>query len=131
MKLAIHTPHPVDVHVGRRLRLRRQLMGLTQQEFAAKIGVTFQQVQKYESGANRLSASRLHAACTALNIPHAFLFDDLPEALATVPVTDSDLSTDELSVALALRRMRPDQRDGVRAVIAAIVKPGLAPMAAE
>lgn len=71
-------PDPVDKHVGARLRLRRTLMGLSQTELARAVGLTFQQVQKYESGANRISASRLYHISEALDIPVSFFFDDLP-----------------------------------------------------
>lgn len=71
-------PDPVDTHVGARLRLRRTLMGLSQTELAKSVGLTFQQVQKYESGANRISASRLYHIAEALDIPVSFFFDDMP-----------------------------------------------------
>lgn len=72
--------HPVDVHVGRAVRVQRKLRGLTQQALAERIGLTFQQVQKYETGANRISASALHAIAGALGVPVAAFFEGLPEA---------------------------------------------------
>lgn len=75
-------PDPVDSHVGARLRLRRTLMGMSQTELAKAVGLTFQQVQKYESGANRISASRLYHIAEALDVPVSFFFDDLPRANA-------------------------------------------------
>lgn len=80
-------PDPIDTHVGGRLRLRRTLMGLSQTELARAVGLTFQQVQKYESGANRVSASRLYHIAEALDIPVSFFFDDVPRAggLAEAP----------------------------------------------
>ncbi len=74
-------PHPVDVHVGRAVRLRRKLRGLSQQALADRIGLTFQQVQKYETGANRISASALHAISGALEVSVAAFFEGLPEAV--------------------------------------------------
>lgn len=74
-------PHPVDVHVGRAVRWRRKLRGLSQQALAERIGLTFQQVQKYETGANRISASALHAIARTLEVPVAFFFDGLPETI--------------------------------------------------
>ncbi|KQZ06213.1 Cro/Cl family transcriptional regulator [Caulobacter sp. Root1455] len=74
-------PHPVDVHVGRAVRWRRKLRGLSQQALAERIGLTFQQVQKYETGTNRISASALHAIARALEVPVAFFFDGLPETV--------------------------------------------------
>ncbi|MCA1940984.1 MAG: helix-turn-helix domain-containing protein [Caenispirillum bisanense] len=72
-------PDPVDVNVGVRLRLRRTLLGLTQQQLGDAIGVTFQQVQKYERGTNRISASRLFDMACVLSVPVSYFFDDLPE----------------------------------------------------
>lgn len=71
-------PHPVDIHVGSRLRLARTFRKLSQSALAKSIGVTFQQVQKYETGANRVSASRLVELAAALEIDVAFFFQDLP-----------------------------------------------------
>jgi transcriptional regulator with XRE-family HTH domain len=70
-------PHPIDVHVGKRVRMRRLLLGMNQETLATALGLTFQQVQKYESGANRVSASRLSAMSDILGVPIAFFFDDL------------------------------------------------------
>jgi len=72
-------PHPVDAHVGRAVRVRRRLRGLSQQALGERIGLTFQQIQKYESGANRISASALHAIAWALEVPVAAFFEDLPQ----------------------------------------------------
>lgn len=85
-------PHPVDVHVGRAVRWRRKLRGLSQQALAERIGLTFQQVQKYETGANRISASALHAISGALEVPIAFFFDGLPETVAAAPETEASLT---------------------------------------
>ena len=67
--------HPVDVHVGKRIRHRRWLVGMTQQQLAEKVGIKFQQIQKYETGANRVSASRLWDIADALEVPVSFFFD--------------------------------------------------------
>ena len=74
---------PVDHLVGARIRLRRQTIGMTQTELADKIGVTFQQVQKYELGTNRVGASRLAAIAAALEAPIAFFFEELTPAQGT------------------------------------------------
>ncbi|MFC4671594.1 helix-turn-helix domain-containing protein [Seohaeicola nanhaiensis] len=71
--------HPVDVHVGKRVRHRRWLIGMTQQQLAEKVGIKFQQIQKYETGANRVSASRLWDIADALEVPVAFFFEGLSE----------------------------------------------------
>lgn len=69
--------NPVDLFVGKRLRQRRRLLGLTQQQLASEVNIRFQQIQKYESGANRISASRLWAIAKALDVPVAYFFDGL------------------------------------------------------
>jgi transcriptional regulator with XRE-family HTH domain len=74
--------HPVDVHVGGRLKQRRTLMGLSQEKLAAQVGLTFQQIQKYEKGANRITASRLYQFGRILDVPPSFFFDDMPSELA-------------------------------------------------
>lgn len=71
--------HPVDVHVGKRVRHRRWLTGKTQQQLAEQVGIKFQQIQKYETGANRVSASRLWDIADALGVPVSFFFDGLEE----------------------------------------------------
>ncbi|MBE1294997.1 MAG: helix-turn-helix domain-containing protein [Rhodobacteraceae bacterium] len=71
--------HPVDVHVGKRIRHRRCLIGMTQQQLAEKVGIKFQQIQKYEPGANRVSASRLWDISDAMEVPVSFFFDGLQD----------------------------------------------------
>src|SRR5919205_4612142 len=71
------TPNPIDVRVGARLRLRRNMLGLSQEKLGQAIGLTFQQVQKYERGANRIGASRLHELSRVLDVPVSFFFDDM------------------------------------------------------
>ncbi len=75
-------PNPVDVHVGARLRMRRTLLGMNQTNLGDAIGVTFQQVQKYEKGANRISASRLYALSGTLDVSIEYFFSDMPTAVA-------------------------------------------------
>lgn len=67
----------IDAHVGKRIRLRRTLLGLSQEKLGEALGVTFQQIQKYERGANRVGASRLYDIATALDVPISFFFDDM------------------------------------------------------
>ncbi|TRD23597.1 helix-turn-helix domain-containing protein [Palleronia caenipelagi] len=71
--------HPVDVHVGSRVRQRRWMTGMTQQQLAEKVGIKFQQIQKYETGMNRISASRLWDIAAALDVPVAFFFEGLDD----------------------------------------------------
>jgi transcriptional regulator with XRE-family HTH domain len=70
-------PDPIDVQVGSRVRLRRNMLGLSQEKLGVATGLTFQQVQKYERGANRIGASRLHELSRALDVPVMFFFDDM------------------------------------------------------
>ena len=70
----------IDLHLGKRLRRRRRLLGLTQQQLAIAVGVRFQQIQKYECGANRISAARLWQLSEALEVPVSYFFDGLAEA---------------------------------------------------
>jgi len=75
-------PSPMDVHVGARIRLRRTLMGMSQEKLGDALSITFQQVQKYERGVNRVGASRLFDVSKALDVPISFFYDDMPETLA-------------------------------------------------
>ncbi len=72
--------HPVDVHVGMRTRHRRWMMGMTQQQLGEKVGIKFQQIQKYETGMNRISASRLWDIATVLDVPISYFFEGLDGA---------------------------------------------------
>ena len=69
--------HPVDVHVGKRVRHRRWMVGMTQQQLAGKVGIKFQQIQKYETGMNRISASRLWDIAEALSVPINFFLEGI------------------------------------------------------
>jgi transcriptional regulator with XRE-family HTH domain len=69
--------HPVDVHVGKRIRQRRWMIGMTQQQLADAVGIKFQQIQKYETGMNRVSASRLWDVASTMGVPISFFFEDL------------------------------------------------------
>ncbi|KZB52720.1 hypothetical protein TH44_07130 [Thalassospira xiamenensis] len=80
-KTKIAGPHPIDLHVGKRLRELRMLKGLGQSQIAKLLGITFQQVQKYERGANRVSASRLYDIAEALGVPISYFYDDIPPDL--------------------------------------------------
>jgi transcriptional regulator with XRE-family HTH domain len=84
-------PDPVDVHVGARIRTRRLLLGMNQETLANALGLTFQQVQKYEGGANRVSASRLAQMAEVLRVPVAYFFNDLETAGDTVASEEVEL----------------------------------------
>jgi transcriptional regulator with XRE-family HTH domain len=75
-------PDPVDIHVGIRLRLRRTLLDMTQEQVASRVGVTFQQLQKYERGVNRVSASRLYDLARCLSVQVGYFFEDLGDDLS-------------------------------------------------
>ncbi len=75
-------PQPVDIHVGARIRQRRVLLGLSQGQLAHGISLAFQQVQKYENGANRVSSSRLHQLARLLGVPISYFFDDMPPEIS-------------------------------------------------
>ncbi len=82
-KLPPGTPNPVDIHVGGRVRLRRTLLGMSQERLGESVGLTFQQIQKYERGANRIGSSRLFEFSRILDVPVSFFFDDMPEDIKT------------------------------------------------
>ena len=81
--------HPVDLHVGKRIRQRRWLVGMTQQQLAEKVGIKFQQIQKYETGANRVSASRLWDISEAMDVPVNFFFEGIENEVTAAGSTDS------------------------------------------
>lgn len=72
------TPNPIDTHVGNRIRLRRNMIGMSQEKLGEQLGITFQQIQKYEKGTNRVGASRLQAIARIMGVPVAFFFEDAP-----------------------------------------------------
>jgi transcriptional regulator with XRE-family HTH domain len=98
--------HAVDIHVGKRLRHRRWMVGATQGELADTLGIRFQQIQKYESGVNRVSASRLWEIAQALQVPVAYFFQGLD-------AVDHE-ATDELLEAQTLIRFYRSMPDGER-----------------
>lgn len=83
-------PSAVDVHVGGRMRVRRKVLGMSQDALARALGITFQQVQKYERGDNRVSASKLYAMAQFLGVPISFFFDGLEEAHGAPPLVAED-----------------------------------------
>lgn len=92
--------HPVDSHVGKRIRHRRWLMGMTQQQLAEKVGIKFQQIQKYETGMNRVSASRLWEISETLGVTIAFFFEGLSENGTTAQLAGTDLMADKEALEL-------------------------------
>jgi transcriptional regulator with XRE-family HTH domain len=120
-KLGPRSPNPVDVHVGARVRLRRKILRMSQEKLGEQLGVTFQQVQKYERGANRVGASRLWKLSEVLDVPVGFFYDGLsteyggqsdnPALLSAGPdeapiVYDFINSTDGVSLAKAVLKIK-------------------------
>jgi transcriptional regulator with XRE-family HTH domain len=89
-------PNPVDVHVGNRVRLRRTLLGMSQEKLGESLGLTFQQVQKYERGANRIGASRLWDLSRVLDCPVAFFFEEMDQETASASPRNLSVETPDL-----------------------------------
>lgn len=106
--------HPVDVHVGKKVRHRRWMVGMTQQQLAEKVGIKFQQIQKYETGMNRVSASRLWDIADNLGVPVGYFFEGLDEVDENSPSSQmpSDLLSDKeaLELVRSYYSMPEDQR---------------------
>ncbi|TFF25447.1 XRE family transcriptional regulator [Jiella endophytica] len=103
-------PNPIDTHVGSRVRLRRTMLGMSQEKLGEALGITFQQVQKYEKGSNRIGASRLQHISDVLNVPVAYFFEDAPGSPAQtssgMSETGSDYVVDFLSTSEGLQLNR-------------------------
>jgi transcriptional regulator with XRE-family HTH domain len=97
-------PNPIDVHVGTRVRLRRNMLGLSQEKLGEAIGLTFQQVQKYERGANRIGASRLLELSDVLGVPISFFYDETDPVHAPPVPTGFEESPQEVYDSDPLRR---------------------------
>ncbi len=98
--------HSVDVHVGKRIRHRRWMNGTTQQQLAERVGIKFQQIQKYETGMNRVSASRLWDIAHSLGVPVSFFFEGLDGQMTDAQIEGSDMPGDILSDKEALELLR-------------------------
>ena len=117
--------NPTDKYVGSRVRMRRLMLGMSQEALADELGLTFQQVQKYEKGVNRISASRLQQMCHILQVPVPFFFDGLrtsramvERAQAPLPVYISDFlaTSDGLALVKAFMQINDSERSIVRLV---------------
>ena len=119
-------PHPVDVHVGARLRFRRKLLGVSQTELGNALGLAFQQIQKYEKGTNRVSASRLYQAASILDVPITFFFEDMPSEITGPEKFPADaLVIDDQSTKLLRAYMSvPDDRvrKGIRSLVTELAR---------
>ena len=116
-------PHPVDVHVGGRVRLRRTLLGMSQEKLGEALELTFQQIQKYERGTNRISASRLYQLCHVLDVPIEYFFEEL-EGGKPAPSPDNVMVKREtLELVRAYYRIRdPKVSKALRAMTKAMAK---------
>ena len=110
-------PNPIDVHVGSRVRLRRTLLGLSQEKLGEAIGLTFQQVQKYERGANRIGASRLYDLGRVLDVPVSFFFDDLDPGSTKAQPALAAASVEAETTAQANPMMKRETLELVRAYL--------------
>jgi transcriptional regulator with XRE-family HTH domain len=106
---AIKTPNPVDMHVGSRVRLRRMMLAISQEKLAKALGLSFQQVQKYEKGANRIGASRLEQISRFLQVPVAFFFEGASDTSAVA-------TSEEDTRSLALMNEFASSPDGLRLI---------------
>ena len=112
--MAMKAPNPVDKHVGSRVRMRRLMLGMSQEKLGGALGLTFQQIQKYEKGANRIGASRLQQIATILQAPVSFFFEGAPAspgvagglAEADIPDYSTTLLSTSDGLALAKAFMR-------------------------
>ena len=116
-------PNPIDVHVGARIRLRRTLLGISQSALAEAIGLTFQQVQKYEKGMNRVSSSRLMDMANALDVSISYFFDEMSAAVSGQAPSEllrmkrrpeNDHEQDPMARREPLELVRPTTRSAIR-----------------
>ncbi len=127
-----HGPHPVDVHVGGRLRQRRIMLGISQEELGKALGISFQQLQKNEWGTNRMGSSRLYQLSQVLDVPVSYFFDDMPPEVSGEPrrkgrpskakSTEADTMTKQETLRLVsayYRIKRPEERAAVFELIEA------------
>ena len=110
--IAKKAPNPIDKHVGSRVRMRRMMLGMSQEKLGDGLGLTFQQVQKYEKGTNRISASRLQKVCHILQVPIPFFFEGAPagdilpdERPSSDPLTDLMATRDGLALVKGFMRI--------------------------
>ncbi len=112
---APRSPNPVDIHVGTRVRLRRQILKMSQEKLGDQLGVTFQQVQKYERGTNRVGASRLWRMAQVMDVPVSFFYDGLGEEMPAAEFAEGDQtpiiydfinSTDGVALAMAVSKIK-------------------------
>jgi len=114
--MSVKNPNPIDRHVGMRVRMRRMMLGISQEKLGERLGLTFQQVQKYEKGVNRIGASRLMQMSGILGVPVSFFFEDAPN--------ETEIAEDLLPApgALAVTRSGAQEAMPPRAEVDALVE---------
>jgi transcriptional regulator with XRE-family HTH domain len=117
--MSTKSPNPVDVHVGARVKLRRTMLGMSQTVLGEQLGITFQQIQKYEKGTNRIGASRLQAIANALSCSPAWFFEGAPGLVGSAPTPDPlfGLTAEAMKNAGEISTMRPDQVRSIAEVV--------------
>ncbi len=121
--VAKYGPHPVDVHVGSRVRLRRTLLGMNQTQLGSALGVTFQQLQKNEAGVNRIGASRLWQLSQVLDVPVSYFFEGLDEGAKAWSSDDMLVKRETLELVRAYYRITdPEIRKRLRVLVDAIAE---------
>ena len=127
MNAPIHhkkSANAIDVHVGSRVRLRRMMLGMSQECLGEHLGITFQQVQKYEKGTNHIGASRLQAIARVLSVPVAFFFEDAPGGgkIESAPMVDVTFDAATLEITRLVQAMTPEQRHSIRQIARTITE---------
>ncbi len=121
--VAEHGPHPVDVHVGSRVRLQRKLLGMSQTDLGKALGLTYQQIQKNERGFNRFSAGRLYRLSHFLDVPIEYFFEGLEEGVTASSEVDVMVKRETLELVRAYYRIRdPKVRDALKRTAIAMAK---------
>ncbi len=115
-------PNPIDIHVGSRVKLRRTLLGMSQEKLGEAIGLTFQQVQKYERGANRIGASRLFELSKVLDVPVSFFFDDMADTPLVVAGPSAGSSRELLELSRSLSQLPETVQTAVRGLCRAVAQ---------
>lgn len=129
--MAKKAPNPIDKHIGARIRMRRMMLGISQEKLGEALGLTFQQVQKYEKGANRVGGSRMQQIATVLQVPVGWFYEGAPGGtVAIAPASDftTTFLADRQGLAIArafVAITSPEQRNAIVAMVQACV-PGAA-----
>lgn len=130
---SIKTPNPTDKHVGSRVRIRRIMLGMSQEKLGNALGLTFQQVQKYEKGVNRIGASRLQQIAAVLDAPPSFFFEGAPTAMivghervtVTAPIehlSEFMLTHEGVKIAMAFHRLSARSRRAIVGLVLALAE---------